>query len=61
MIGMRHSVLAAAQNTTCAVLMSLIALQWVQVGKGREHDIADDCHCAGCTLAVPHCVPQQIG
>ncbi|GIL90935.1 hypothetical protein Vretifemale_18629, partial [Volvox reticuliferus] len=30
MIGMRHSVLAAVQNTTVAVLMSLISLQFVQ-------------------------------
>ncbi|EFJ48316.1 hypothetical protein VOLCADRAFT_91098 [Volvox carteri f. nagariensis] len=30
MIGYRHSVLAAVQNTTCAVLMSLISLQFIQ-------------------------------
>jgi hypothetical protein len=31
MLGMRRSVLALAQHSTCAVLMSLISLHWVQV------------------------------
>ena len=36
MLGFRHRVLAAAQNSACAVLLALIAMQWVQVGGRRR-------------------------